>query len=163
MSNHVENTFKGWVPLKLNAAGTNLLCRWLYVGDKDFTEPFFDDTIADRRSLPENGFLNKRMSSVDALTGQVKEVEIIEPTAFVFHISRCGSTLISQMLGMQTSNIILSEVPFIDEILINGYKKNRSITELIKAALGFYGAKRNEQNKQLLLKQIAGMYIFTNS
>lgn len=154
MNNQADNTVKGWVPVKLYTEEENLLCRWLYVGNKDFTEPFFDDTIASRRGLPENGYLQKRMSSTDVLADMVKEMEVIEPTAFIFHISRCGSTLISQMLGLQPSNIILSEVPFFDELLRYGKKQHcmPGILPQLKAAIGLYGAKRNENQQHLFIK-----------
>ena len=144
----------GWIPIKLYAEDESLLCRWLYVGDKDFTEPFFDETISVCRTLPENGHLKRSMSSMDVLVDWAKEMDVIEPTAFIFHISRCGSTLISQMLGMQPSNIILPEIPFFDDLLRYG-KKHDCITEILpqlKAAIGLYGAKRNEKYQQLFIK-----------
>ena len=94
------------------------------------------------------------MSSTDVLVDWAKEIGVIEPTAFIFHISRCGSTLISQMLGMQPSNIILSEVPFFDDLLRHGKMQNcmPEILPQLKAAIGFYGAKRNEDHQQLFIK-----------
>ena len=154
MADHADDTVKGWVPVKLYGDDESLQCRWLYVGDKDFTEPFFDDTISSRRGLPENGYLQKRMSSIDDLTDRVQELQVIEPTAFIFHISRCGSTLISQLLGIQPSNIILSEVPFFDDLLRFG-KKQHCMTRILphlKAAIGLYGAKRNADHQQLFIK-----------
>lgn len=154
MSNQADSTIRGWVPVKLYAEDEGLLCRWLYVGDKNFTEPFFDDTIASRRGLPENGYLQKKMSSTNVLAEMVAEMEVIEPTAFIFHISRCGSTLISQMLSLQPSNIVLSEVPFFDELLRYGKKSHcmPRILPQLKAAIGLYGAKRNENHQQLFIK-----------
>lgn len=148
-----NNDFRGWVPVKLLAENEELQCRWLYVGDKAFTEPFFDETIAASRLLPENGFLNKRISDINVLAGLAKEAAI-EPTAFIFHISRCGSTLISQMLGLQPSNIVLSEVPFFDELLRYGKKHDRmpAILLQLKNAIALYAAKRKENEQHLFIK-----------
>lgn len=155
MRNEVEDNVKGWVPVKLFVEGDNLQCRWLYVGGKDFTEPFFDETISACRKFPENGFLNKKINpGIDELTDKVKEAKTIDPTAFIFHISRCGSTLLSQMLGMQPSNIILSEVPFFDELLRYG-KKHDCMAKLLpqlKAAIGLYATKRKETHQHLFIK-----------
>jgi hypothetical protein len=144
----------GWIPVKLYPEDDSLLCRWLYTGNKDFNEPFFDETISACRSLPENGHLKRSMSSTDVLAGWVKDIEVIEPTAFIFHISRCGSTLISQMLGMQPSNIVLSEVPFFDDLLRYGKKHHcmEQILPPLKAAIGLYGAKRKAAYQQLFIK-----------
>lgn len=146
---------EGWIPLKLCEENDNLQCRWLYVGDKDFTEPFFDETISACRMLPENGFLNKKINTrIDELAGKVKEVKAIEPTAFIFHISRCGSTLLSQMLGLQPSSIVLSEVPFFDDLLRYGKKHDcmGKILPQLKAAIGLYATKRKETHQHLFIK-----------
>jgi len=144
----------GWIPVKLYPEAESLLCRWLYVGDKNFIEPFFDETISACRILPQNGHLKRSMSSTDMLVEWAKGIDVIEPTAFIFHISRCGSTLISQMLGLQPANMVLSEVPFFDDLLRYG-KKHDCMPEILpqlKAAVGIYGAKRNEAYQRLFIK-----------
>lgn len=154
MNNKNQCPITGWIPIKLYPEDESLLCRWLYVGDTNFNEPFFDETISACRALPENGHLKRSISSTDMLVDWAKEIDVIEPTAFIFHISRCGSTLISQMLGMQPSNIILSEVPFFDDLLRYG-KMHHCMPEILpqlKAAIGLYGAKRNENHQQLFIK-----------
>ena len=154
MNIKTNSVIKGWIPVKLYPEDDSLLCRWQYVGNKDFTEPFFDDTISACRSLPENGHLKRSMSSTDVLIDWVNEIDFIEPTAFIFHISRCGSTLISQLLGLQPGNIILSEVPFFDDLLRYGKKQNcmSEILPQLKAAVALYGSKRNEKQERLFIK-----------
>jgi len=39
------------------------------------------------------------------------------PAGFIFHASRCGSTLVSQMFGAVESNLVISESPLIDFVL----------------------------------------------
>jgi hypothetical protein len=154
MNNKTQSPVEGWIPVKLYPEDDSLLCRWLYVGESDFTEPFFDETISVCRRLPQNGHLKRSMSSTDMLADWVKEIDTVEPTAFIFHISRCGSTLISQMLGMQPSNIILSEVPFFDDLLRYG-KKHHCMPQILpqlKAAIGLYGATRKATYQQLFIK-----------
>src|SRR6185436_3979913 len=78
----------------------------------------------------------------------------VAPTAFIFHISRCGSTLISQLLSLQSSNIVLSEVPFFDELLMWGYKNNCMPAALphLRSAFEIIAAKRNENDSKLFIK-----------
>lgn len=154
MTIKTDNAVKNWIPIKLYPDDAGLLCSWLYVGHKAFTEPFFDETISACRSLPENGHLKRSMSNTDVLGDWAKGIDVIEPTAFIFHISRCGSTLISQMLGMQPSNIVLSEVPFFDDLLRYGKKHNcmPEILPQLKAGIRLYGAKRNNYHQQLFIK-----------
>ncbi len=145
----------GWIPVKLHTETDGNLCRWLYVADKDFNEPFFDETVsACRARFSENWHLKRSMSTADVLPDWSKGIDTIEPTAFIFHISRCGSTLISQMLGMQPSNIILSEVPFFDDLLRYGKKHDcmPAILPQLKAAFELYGENRTGKYKQLFIK-----------
>ncbi len=145
----------GWIPIKLYPEDQSLLCRWLYAGDKAFDEPFFDESISVCRSLfSENWHVKRSMSSTDVLADWAKEMDNIKPTAFIFHISRCGSTLISQMLGMQPSNIILPEVPFFDELLRYGKMHNcmPAILPQLQAAVSLYGANRTGKYEQLFIK-----------
>src|SRR6266542_3419017 len=41
----------------------------------------------------------------------------LSPSGFIFHMSRCGSTLISQMLAALPQNIVISEAGPIDSLL----------------------------------------------
>ena len=41
----------------------------------------------------------------------------LAPSAFIFHASRCGSTLISQMLAQLDNHIVISEPPPLDALL----------------------------------------------
>jgi hypothetical protein len=110
---YIASAIKNWVPYRLYQEGGNNYCRWLYLGDEKINEPFFDDTIGRRRKLPENSQLTRCVSSLEVLPEWAKQIETVAPTAFIFHISRCGSTLISQLLSLQSSNIVLSKFHFL--------------------------------------------------
>ena len=152
MNDSISSALKDWIPIKLFEDSGNEYCRWVYLGDETFTDPFFDETILRCMKLPGNSSRYRAVSSIEVMKGWSKQIESISPTAFIFHVSRCGSTLISQLLALNPANIVLSEAPFIDDLLRNGFKKNKSSSSYIKAALNFYGAKRNESNKNLFIK-----------
>jgi hypothetical protein len=153
MSENISSILKNWVPYKLYEEEENNYCRWLYLGDEKITEPFFNDTIASRRTS-HNGGMQKCVSDLSILPEWSQQMESVSPTAFIFHISRCGSTLVSQLLGLSSSNIVLSEVPFFDELLRWGHKKKEmpAIAPLLKNAMEMYGARRNEAEKYLFIK-----------
>jgi hypothetical protein len=154
MNERLTAALKDWIPYRLLEESGEDCCRWLYVGDEHFTAPFFNDTIAHCWQLPNNSRLHRCISSVSILPEWSKQMETLSPTAFIFHISRCGSTLLSQLLSLNPENIVLSEVPFFDELLRYGHKKNKmEVTlPLLKAAIELYGAKRDERNKRLFIK-----------
>ncbi len=149
-NSNISEALKNWIPVKLVDNDTGQCCRWLYLDEKGFAEPFFDETISRCKSLPENSKAIHGLSTIDLLPEWAKHINPIAPTAFIFHVSRCGSTLVSQLLAMSSRNIVLSEPPFIDELL----RKNNSPESLtiLKAAFDFYGAKRKEVQQHFFIK-----------
>jgi hypothetical protein len=154
MGESISSAIKNWVPYRLYQESGNNYCRWLYLGDEKINEPFFEDTIGKRRMLPENSRLLRSVSSIEILPEWAQQIETVVPTAFIFHISRCGSTLVSQLLSLQPANIVLSEVPFFDELLRWGHKNNcmPATLPLLKAAIEMLAAKRNETSVNLFIK-----------
>jgi hypothetical protein len=126
----------------------------LYLGDDKITRPFFEETIGKCQRLPENSRLIRSVSSIEILSEWAHQIETVAPTAFIFHISRCGSTLVSQLLALQPSNIVLSEVPFFDELLRSGNKNNNmpATLPLLKAAIDLYGARRDDASTHIFIK-----------
>ena len=145
-----------WLPYKFYYHHDQLLIKWLYTGDKKFIEPFFDETILKCLSHPYNSKKFKPVSHNCMLEHWSKDLKHIKPTAFIFHVSRCGSTLLSQLLSLSPKNIVLSEVPFFDNLLRLPLQKT-DLTEnmsdtLFKATLCFYGQQRNEMERFLFIK-----------
>ena len=150
--NLVIEELKSWVPYKLYSEH----CEWLYTGEKKFTEPFFGDTISACKSLPENCNRYKAASSLPMMVTWANQIDALAPTAIIFHVSRCGSTLVSQLLGLDDANIVLSEVPFFDALLRLAYKKQhpeaKTIDDYFAAAIKFYGMKKTGKEKHLFIK-----------
>lgn len=151
---HPANSIKNWIPFRLKKESHDLLCQWLYLGTNHFTHPFFDETISQCLSLPENSSRYKIFSDPDLMNNWAGGLHTVKPTAIIFHVSRCGSTLLSQLLAQNPENIALSEVPFFDDLLRLGFRnrKMNTVLPLLKAAVSLYGVKRNEEQKRLFIK-----------
>ncbi len=104
-----------WIPYHLQPA-TGLV-KWLYTEGNRFDAPFFDETIGRCLSHPYNSNRFTSTSQIDGLIDLSQTIPALEPSAFIFHVSRCGSTLLSQLLSLPDQHIVLSEVPLLDEIL----------------------------------------------
>lgn len=143
------------IPYKLFHAGNGRPeFRWLHTGGKKFTEPFFGETISSCMSLPPNreGF---PVSSAEELVAAASQADAVEPAAFIFHISRCGSTLLSQLLSRDERCIVLSEVPLLDELLrfpFSHETSQPSQEELFRATLRLLGKKTSGKEKFLFVK-----------
>jgi hypothetical protein len=156
MSVSAIDEIKDWLPWKLLDHATEPACSWLYTGDKSFTEPFFDDTISVCRRMEYNCKSFKPVSSLSLMSEWANSADALSPSAIIFHVSRCGSTLLSQLLGLDESNITLSEVPFFDDILRLPFKNkaynNHMAAEFLKAAVNLYGRKKSGDEKHLFIK-----------
>ena len=143
----------GWLPIRI--AGTQELpvVDWCHVGTRRLAEPFFEQTIEKCLRQPFN-LLFRHHTSLEALTQWQGVRPGLPPSGFIFHMSRCGSTLIAQMLAALPQNIVVSEAPPIDGILRG---KFRGATEEQKIAwfrglLSVLGQRRNGDEKQFFVK-----------
>ena len=151
----MTGSWQGWVPYRIQASPEGPVCRWLFVGPTAFTQPFFEETIASVLSLPENSFGPPRVTPLSALPLAAAELDTLEPSAFVFHVSRCGSTLVSQLLSLETSCVVLSEVPFLDQLLRARFRPGLQAVDVAKslpAAIRLHGQRRNGTERSLVIK-----------
>ncbi|MEO6357418.1 MAG: hypothetical protein ABIU77_26025 [Ferruginibacter sp.] len=156
MSVSAIDEIKDWLPWKLLNHATEPACSWLYTGDKSFTEPFFDDTISVCRRMENNCKSFKTVSSLSLMSEWANAADALCPNAIIFHVSRCGSTLLSQLLSLDEENIALSEVPFFDDLLRLPFKQKAynhdMAADFLKAAIKLYGRKRTGNEKRLFIK-----------
>lgn len=146
MNTNILQELENWIPYKLSFVDEQPRCEWLYTNDKEYTEPFFDETISICRRAGFRSY--KSVSSIEVLPQWSTGIERVQPSAFIFHVSRCGSTLASQMLAQDRTNIVLSEVPFFDSILRAG---NSIPYQMLLDAVAFYSPVKNYR-KRLFIK-----------
>jgi len=156
MADNINDCLRNWIPVRLSVENDILLFRWLYTKDKSFTEPFFGDTIVRCLQFPQNSQIYKCCSTNGSLVEWAAGMDAVPPAAFIFHVSRCGSTLVSQALAINKQNISLSEVPLFDVILRLPLNNDRicdeQSDEILAAAIKFYGIKRTLKENKLFIK-----------
>lgn len=145
-----------WLPVSLVGKDAGLSCRWMYTGDVPYSYPFFDEAIPRFLSLPPNSQRKKILSSVSMLTEWAQYLDALSPSAIIFHVSRCGSTLVSQALGLLDGAISISEVPLFDEILrlpaAGKLEDTQTVAKALQSAVSFYGARRFGNERHLFVK-----------
>ena len=147
---------RNWIPCKLeNDAGAWQL-RWMDLSAHHIAEPFFDETISIGLARMRERSPYHTLSNTDFLVESSFGINTIAPTCFVFHVSRCGSTLLTQALSTDPGNIVYAEPPLLDEIL-RASLHDKNLTEMemeswFKAALKMMGQQRNNQHQMLIIK-----------
>ncbi len=110
----VEQLSQHWLPYRYDPKTRNI--QWC-LPDSHATEPFHDEYIGRcQRSLLINQFVRPRTSLNVLLAGTTK---LIQPAGFIFHLSRCGSTLLSGCLSELDDTCILSESQLLTDILLD--------------------------------------------
>jgi len=145
-----------WIPYKLTYTEKEWTVKWLDLGDQRMDLPFFDETIQACRIKQVERSRLQSVSTADFLMDVCKDLPGLQPSAFVFHVSRCGSTLVSQAFTTSDENIVVAEAPLLDEIL----RSNEQQADLgpqtrenwFKAAVNLMGQHRNARETDYIIK-----------
>jgi hypothetical protein len=95
-----------WTPVRFDFSGPAPAVDWADLSAERFVEPFFDQTVARWASGPRARPLVR--TGLEALVALDSEPSL-EPAGMVFHLSRCGSTLVSRLLGTLPGVVVLAE------------------------------------------------------
>jgi hypothetical protein len=140
-----------WYPIRIKEVNTAVEITWRFFDDHRFTEPFFGESypptqIRARADLRTNGTALTQFDTIDG----------VQPSAFIFHASRCGSTLVSQLLATLPQCIVISEAPAIDDALKLAHPFNPSDPdggmELLKRVVHCFGQRRFPDEQHLFIK-----------
>ncbi len=100
-------SYRDWIPLRVTV-GTEISVDWCCHPEPRCAEPFFDQTLERCMKRPFNRLYRYR-TPISELERWAAESPGIAPSGFIFHVSRCGSTLVSNLLGDLDRSLKLSE------------------------------------------------------
>lgn len=111
----IEN-FRDWSPLRIYENDGRFFVDWVFLGRQRFTQPFFEDTMQLLLREPFN-LAFRHQTPIEFLGEIYEKSRGLPPKGFIHHLSRCGSTLVSQMFASLEKNIVISEASVIDKIV----------------------------------------------
>ena len=152
-----KSLLANWIPFQLNySAKDSWNLKWMHLENVRMTHPFFDETIHVCRCKQREKSNSESLSTPDFMLWADQDLESLAPGAFIFHVSRCGSTLLSQAFSAPEENIVIAEAPLFDEILRATEKQpdlHKSTLEAwFKSAIKFTGQKRNFKETNYIIK-----------
>jgi Sulfotransferase family len=106
----------GWLPIGTSWQDGRLYVQWTFLGDQPLREPFFQGDVHRNFRAPFNR-LFRHVTPIERLPEWLGQHPPLRPSGFIFHMSRCGSTLVSQMLAACADNVVISEAAPIDEVV----------------------------------------------
>ncbi|MGA4634989.1 sulfotransferase family protein [Pseudomonas solani] len=149
-----EVDFSGWLPVRAWQREGDWRLDWCWFGEQRLTRPFFRDDVELALRLPFNQAF-RRETGLQALLDWQAASPGLTPTALIFHASRCGSTLMAQMLAALEGNIVLSEPPPLDALLRAHLLEPGAAAQQpawLAALLSAYGQRRRADDCHLFIK-----------
>lgn len=107
---------KGWLPIGAAWQHGQLYVEWSYFGDQRLREPFYEGSVQRSLFKPFNR-LFRYWTPIAKLADWLQAHPALRPDGFIFHMSRCGSTLVSQMLAALPQHLVISEASPIDAVV----------------------------------------------
>jgi hypothetical protein len=140
-----------WTPVRVDFAGPVPAVDWANLSEERFVEPFFDQTAARWASGPRASQLVR--TGLDALVTLDSEPSL-EPAGLIFHMSRCGSTLVSRLLGTIPGVVVLAEPSPLNALLAiePGRVNDAALVQIVRLVVRALGRCRHGDERQLVLK-----------
>jgi gluconate kinase len=146
---------EGWVPIRLYWKEDQPFVDWCYLGRERFTDPFSTQTVEACLSRPSR-LLFRHQTAIEVLRAWSSISPGLQASGFIFHVSRCGSTLISQMLAKLSRTIVISEARPIDSVIRAGFQHaeldDRQRIDWLRAMVSALGQPRLGTEKHLFIK-----------
>jgi hypothetical protein len=140
-----------WTPIRFDFSGTAPAVDWADLSEERFVEPFFDQTVVQWASGPRSKQLVR--TGLEALVALDAEPSL-EPGGMIFHLSRCGSTLVSRLLGTLPGVVVIAEPSPLNALLgLNPDQVDRTaLIQVVRLLVRALGRRRHGDEQQLVLK-----------
>jgi hypothetical protein len=140
-----------WTPVRLDFSGPAPAVDWADLSAERFVEPFFDQTVARWASGPRaRPLIRTGLEALVALDSQPS----LEPAGMIFHLSRCGSTLVSRLLGTLPGVVVVAEPGPLNTLL--GLEPGRvdeaELVRVVRLLVRALGRCRRGDERRLVLK-----------
>jgi hypothetical protein len=153
----VFTDLKGWMPIDAVVVDGRPGLAWMDMDGVDFAEPFFQQTVDRLKSQhPERYEL---FTEFDTLIQLEKTFDSVPPTGFIFHSSRCGSTLMANACRAITEAIVLSEAPPVDKLIARFITdvddhgtKEKLYSVFLRGVVKALGQRRTGDERHLFVK-----------
>jgi hypothetical protein len=120
-----------WIPTRVTHTADGVAISWCWADGARFDEPFWTESATHLMADPFR-LLFQHTGNLADLQRHAEQRRAIAPSGFVFHLSRCGSTLVGRALGSMPGVRVLSEPAPLDHML--RAMADRSFREQVAAA-----------------------------
>lgn len=141
----------GWVPFSLKFLPGEVCVDWCWLGKERFTAPFFDQTVAAALGRPFNALFVHRTPIAELCAWHAASPGL-RPSGFIFHMSRCGSTLVSSMFAALPDTVVVSEAGPVDRLARATFVPEEIRAGWLRAMIGALGQRRSGSETRYFIK-----------
>ena len=146
---------RGWLPVDAVVVNGRPGLMWVEMSGVSLAEPFFQQTVDKARTEHRR----ELFTEFDTLVQVEKQFDSVSPSGFIFHSSRCGSTLLANACRALEGAIVLSEPPAVDKLIArfitdtDEHRTKETIYSIfLRAVLSALGQKRAGDERHLFVK-----------
>lgn len=148
---------RGWMPVDAVVVNGRPGLSWMNMTGVSLAEPFFQQTVD--RIKSEHPAREEVFAEFDTLIQFEKTFDSVSPSGFIFHSSRCGSTLLANACRALDRTIVLSEPPAVDKLIARfitdvdeQHTKEMLYSIFLRAVVSALGQRRTGDEHRLFLK-----------
>lgn len=152
-----KHMLKGWLPAELKTNSPSV--TWMEFGSVPLAQPFFEDSVVKLR----HGFppAKELKTDIEAILATASQLPPVTPDGLIFHVSRCGSTLVSNALRLGEGTVVVSEADSITNLLVPyaaptiAYPLDQWLPlqpKLLQSVATIFGHYRTGRKERLIIK-----------
>jgi hypothetical protein len=145
---------RGWMPAHAIPTDGAPRFDWTWIGKHRLTAPFYEQEVREASRRPFSRMFRTRTTLAALIDGARREAAAI-PDGLIFHLSRCGSTLVSQMLAAVPHHHVASEPEPIDAVVqwaTSSGAPTATQVAALRAIVGALGRDRGGTARRFFLK-----------
>ena len=146
---------KGFLPVDAVVVNGRPGLQWMDMSGVSIAEPFFQQTV--ERARTDGSNRRELFTEFDVLPQLEKQLDSVPPTGFIFHSSRCGSTVVANACRAINNSIVLSEANPIDKLIARfitdeGDVKTMVYSVFLRGVVHALGQRRTGNEEHLFIK-----------
>jgi hypothetical protein len=135
-------------PVALSLAPPTPTIAWGDLGEVRFSDPFFDQTVQRWAAGAPPSVVRSDLGALAEFDGMPDR----DPCGLIFHMSRCGSTLLSRLLGTMPETLMVSEPQPLNALLMGARPEadEAGLAQILRCLVRALGCRRFGERSYLI-------------
>ncbi|NNC18350.1 hypothetical protein HJC22_21800 [Corallococcus exiguus] len=152
--------WEGWIPAWDRLAEEPRGIEWINEAGRFQEGPFYDESIA--LLLQRHPRIGRNVSSPATVHQVAEAIDGLSPSGFIFHMSRCGSTLVQNALRCLDGTLVPGEPDVLSSLLLASVPGPRprgasaaaqaERDALLRSLVKVFGRRRTKRDRRLFIK-----------